>query len=197
MFLSTLVSFFYHFNILTCFIVFFIVCVKRLQYFASKPCFIILHSFVKWRRWYYVFMKFHVFALAASFTACCFCSFPYTLDTWQGFDYIVAGTCILYHPLYYMYIYYIFYTISFILYSSCILYNLMRLEFGEGLSYFALITCFTMLSFSYIFSLLDFCEILHWFVLTTCFTISRFCYIAWVTIIFLLFIVEYCSVLHF
>ena len=197
MFLSTLVSFFYHFNILTCFIVFFILCVKRLQYFALKPYFIILHSFVEWHGWHCVFMKFHMFALAASFTAYCFYSFPYALDTWQGFDYIVARTCILYHPLYYMYIYYILYTISFILYSSCILYNLMRLEFWEELSYFALITCFTMLSFSYIISLLDFWESLHWFVLTTYFTISHFCYIAWVTIIFLLFIVEYCSVLHF
>ena len=86
-------------------------------------------------------------------------------------------------------------TSFYIIIDYILLYNLMCLEFWEGLHYFGLITCFTMLFFSYII-FLGFWERLHCFALRTYF-ILYFCYIPWVTIIFLLFIVVCCSVLYF
>ena len=41
-------------------------------------------------------------------------------------------------------------TSLYVIIDYILLYNLMCLEFSEGLHYFDLITCFTMLSFSYI-----------------------------------------------
>ena len=145
------------------------------NYFALKPCFTILYCFVKWHGWYCVFFDISCVQVDSIF---------YSMLL------LLISVCLRYPAKIWLHRYKNMHT------NIILLYNLMCLEFWEGLYYFGLIACFTALFFSYIVCFLGFWERPHCFAWRTYFTILQLCYIVWVTIIFLLFIVEYCSMLH-
>ena len=150
-----------HFNIFTCFIVVFIHCVKRLQYFVLKPFFnisycytILLYNLV----WLKLWEGFYCFAFLTCFTMLPLSQISCFLDVWDILYYLTIFSTLL---LYCMWLYYIFILLqiyyianvsySWVLFSVLHFYSIIFVSYNLNVPYCStLVMFFTILHFYWI-----------------------------------------------